>query len=268
MNTIASVFVAGIALSAITAFAWRVERVTGHSAWIDVFWTFGTGAAACVLALLPWQGSGWPQGRQVLVATLAGSWSLRLGGHLLARTRIAGDDPRYRDLIRQWGTNAASRLFWQLQTQAAVGLLLACSVMLAAQNPVTRLRVQDIVAIAVFSIGVIGEAIADAQLRAFKQSAANRGKICDRGLWGFSRHPNYFFEWLCWIAYPLLAIDFGGGNPPGYLSLAAPLCMYWLLVYVSGIPPLETHMMRTREAEFLTYRQRTNAFFPWPRHNV
>ncbi len=264
MYLIASVLAAGIALSAIMAFAWRIERVTGNSGWIDVFWTFGTGAAACTLALLPLEDSGWPHGREMLVAALAGSWSLRLGWHILSRTRMVDDDPRYRDLMRQWGANAASKLFRQLQIQAAVGLLLASSVMLAAQNPIELFRIQDIVAIAIFFIGVMGEAIADAQLRAFKRSAANRGKICDAGLWGFSRHPNYFFEWLCWLAYPLLAIDIGGGNPLGYLSLAAPLCMYWLLVYVSGIPPLEAHMMRTRQARFVDYRRRTSAFFPWP----
>lgn len=268
MNLIVSALAAGVALSALMAFAWRIERVTGNAGWIDVFWTFGTGAAACILALLPLEGSGWPNGRQLLVAALAGSWSLRLGRHLLLRTRVADDDPRYRDLMRQWGAKGEAKLFWQLQSQAAVGLLLASSAMLAAQSPVARLRVQDIVAIAIFLIGVMGEAIADAQLRMFKMSDANRGKICDTGLWGYSRHPNYFFEWLCWLAYPLLAIDIGGGNPAGILSLSAPICMYWLLVYVSGIPPLEKHMMRTRPAQFVEYRRRTHAFFPWPRRKV
>ena len=268
MDFIASAIAAAITLSAIMALAWRTQRITGNSGWIDVFWTFGTGATACVLALLPLERSSWPHGRQMLVAAFAGSWSLRLGWHILLRTRSVDDDPRYRDLMRQWGTNAASRLLRQLQTQAAVGLLLACSVMLAAQNTVELIRIQDVAAITIFSIGIIGEAIADAQLRAFKQSEASRGKICETGLWSLSRHPNYFFEWLCWLAYPLLAIDIGGGNPLGYLSLLAPLCMYWLLVHVSGIPPLEAHMMRTREAAFIHYRQRTNAFFLWARRKI
>jgi steroid 5-alpha reductase family enzyme len=136
--------------------------------------------------------------------------------------------------------------------------------MLAARIPSEGLRLQDFAALAIFVIGVLGEALADAQLRRFKQDPANRGRICDGGLWSWSRHPNYFCEWLCWLAYPLLGIDFGGGYPAGFLTVLAPMCVYWLLVYVSGIPPLEVYMLRTRPSPFETYRQRTSAFFPWP----
>ena len=92
----------------------------------------------------------------------------------------------------------------------------------------------------------------------------NRNRICDVGLWGWSRHPNYFFEWFGWLAYPLLAIDSGGGYPWGWAALAGPACMYWLLVHVSGIPPLEAHMLEYRRDEFRAYQARTNAFFPAP----
>ena len=167
-------------------------------------------------------------------------------------------------MIRQWGVNAKAKLFWHLQTQSLVGLLLAICVMLAAQNPVAGMRLQDFSAALIFIVGVLGEATADGQLRRFKQVPANHGRVCDVGLWNWSRHPNYFCEWLCWLAYPLLAIDFSGGYPLGFLSLLALLCIYWLLVHVSGIPPLEAHMLRTREAAFKATCQRTNAFFPWP----
>jgi steroid 5-alpha reductase family enzyme len=264
MQLIVPMLAAGAALAAIMTCAWVVQRRTGNSGWIDTFWTFGTGAAACALALQPIAGTEWPQFRQLLAAGFAGAWSLRLGWHILRRTRNAADDPRYRDMIGKWGAKARSRLFWHLQTQAAVGLLLASCVMLAAQNPAGGLRLQDLAAIIIFLTGFAGEAIADAQLRAFKLSAANSGKVCDIGLWRWSRHPNYFFEWLCWLAYPLLAIDYGGGYSPGFLALLAPLCIYWLLAHVSGIPPLEAHMLRTRRQAFEAYRLGTSAFFPWP----
>jgi hypothetical protein len=90
------------------------------------------------------------------------------------------------------------------------------------------------------------------------------GKVCDAGLWGWSRHPNYFFEWFGWLAYPLLAIDFSGVYPWGFAALLGPACMYWLLVYVSGIPPLEAHMLERRRDEFRAYQARTSAFFPVP----
>ncbi len=253
-----------LALPALMACAWQVQRRTGNSGWIDVFWTFGTGALACTLALLPPEGGGWPQSRQLLVAVLAGAWSLRLGWHILLRTRRVADDPRYRAMIGAWGSQAPAKLFWHLQTQAVVGLLLAGCASLAAYSRSGAWQVQDYAAIAIFATGLVGEAIADGQLRRFKAREANRGKLCDTGLWAWSRHPNYFFEWLCWLAYPLLAIDFGGGHPAAWLSVLAPLCIYWLLMHVSGIPPLEAHMMRTRGALFACYRENTPAFFPKP----
>nr|HAQ95548.1 hypothetical protein [Afipia sp.] len=90
----------------------------------------------------------------------------------------------------------------------------------------------------------------------------------DTGLWGWSRHPNYFFEWLGWLAYPLFAIDFGGDFPWGFAALAGPICMYWLLVHVSGIPPLEEHMLRRHGSKFHDYQSKTSAFFPYPRHDA
>ena len=164
----------------------------------------------------------------------------------------------------QWGKDAARRMFWFLQSQAAVGIVLALSIVLAAQNPNPNLRLQDLVGLVILLAAIVGEAIADRQLRAFKSDPANRNAICDVGLWRWSRHPNYFFEWLSWLAYPIIAIDFTGHNPYGWLSLAASICMYWILVHVSGIPPLEDHMLRSRGEAFRAYQKRTRAFLPLP----
>jgi steroid 5-alpha reductase family enzyme len=200
----------------------------------------------------------------MVVAVLAVSWCLRLGIHIATRTRAATDDPRYRNLQNQWGTDASRRMFWFLQSQAAVGIILALSIVLAAQNPNPNLRLQDLIGLVILLAAIVGEAIADRQLRAFKSDPANRNAICDVGLWRWSRHPNYFFEWLLWLAYPIIAIDFAGHNPYGWLSLAAPICMYWILVHVSGIPPLEDHMLRSRGEAFRAYQKRTRAFLPLP----
>ena len=101
-------------------------------------------------------------------------------------------------------------------------------------------------------------------MAAFKSDPAHRGKICDTGLWAWSRHPNYFFEWLGWCAWPLFAIDLGGGWPWGWLALSGPAYMYWLLTRVSGVPLLEAHMRRSRPEAFAAYAERTSAFFPRP----
>ena len=116
-----------------------------------------------------------------MVAVLIAFWSLRLGGHILLRTREVGDDPRYRDLIRQWGANADLRMFLQLQSQAAVGLILAISVALAAHNTRPNLGLQDFLGMALLVGALAGEAVSDWQLRRFKSDPANRGRICEAG---------------------------------------------------------------------------------------
>lgn len=259
MSVVIALLAAGAALVAAMALAWAVQRRTGNSGWIDVTWTLSLGAVAAVTALTCGTGP-----RAVLVAVFVGVWSLRLGLHLAARTSRASDDPRYRDLMEQWGAAAPRRLFWFAQSQAAVSLLLTAAILAAACNPTSFPGVGDVLALAVFITGLAGEAVADAQLRRFKADPANRGRICDRGLWAWSRHPNYFFEWVCWLSYPLLAIAPASGYAAGYAALVAPLCMYWLLAHVSGVPPLETHLMRTRGAAFAIYRMRTSVFFPRP----
>lgn len=251
------------ALSCIMGLAWLVQRKTGNSGWIDVSWSIGVGVTAAFVALVPLQYS-WPQWRQVAIAMCAACWCLRLGLHIARRTRAAADDPRYRDLIKQWGADAPRRMFWFLQSQAIVGALLSVSVAIAAHTPNPTVRFQDLVGLALLLGAIVAEAVADHQLTVFRSDPANRKAICNVGLWAWSRHPNYFFEWLFWVGFPFIAIDLSNYNSYGWLSLAGPLCMYWVLVYVSGIPPLETHMLRSRGEAFREYQRRTSAFFPIP----
>lgn len=250
--------VGAIAMSAIMAAAWLVQRRTGNSCWIDAFWTFGTGLVAAGLALAPLSaaGTGW---RHALVAAMAALWSLRLGLHIVARTRAEDDDPRYKAIIAAWGVAAPVKLFRFLQAQALVAVALAASIMVAAHSPRADLDLRDGLAILVFAGGWVIEATSDAQLRAFK-SRSPSDAVCDTGMWAWSRHPNYFGEWLCWCAYPLLA--FAIDYPAGWASLLAPAIIYWTLVYASGIPPLEAHMRKSRPEAWAAYASRTPAFFP------
>jgi steroid 5-alpha reductase family enzyme len=256
-------FLVSAAISSVMASAWYVQQKTGNSGWVDVCWSLGVGIVAFIAAAWPVE-SDWLHWRQILVAVLAASWCLRLGLHIARRTRAATDDPRYRNMIIQWGLGAPRRMFWFLQSQAAVGVILALSITLAAHNPNPNLRMQYLIGLAILLSAILGEAVADHQLQAFKDNPANRNSVCDAGLWRWSRHPNYFFEWLSWVAYPIIAIDFSGHNPFGWLAVAAPVCMYWVLVHVSGIPLLEEHMLCSRGDAFRAYQKRTRAFFPLP----
>lgn len=252
----------GASLSVVMTFAWFVWRRTGNSGWIDAVWTFGLGATAVLAALIP-DGNGDISSRQYFVAGVFALWSLRLGLHIAYRTWSITEDPRYAALERDWGEDRERQMFILLQKQALVSLPLALSVVIAAWKPGAT-GLQDFLGALILLVAIGGETVADRQLRAFRADKGNRGKIADHGLWAWSRHPNYFFEWLGWVAYPVIAIDFAGGYAIGWLALIGPAMMYWLLRYVSGVPPLETHMAETRGEAFRRYQARTSVFFPWP----
>ncbi|WP_428032001.1 DUF1295 domain-containing protein [Ancylobacter sp.] len=252
-----------LGLSLAMAGAWWAAERTGNHGWVDTVWSFATGLAGVAAALMPLGRTGWLP-RQLLVAALVGVWSLRLGSHILQRTLQGHDDPRYADLRRQWGTSASRRLFLFLQTQALAGLALAVAVAAAAHKPGTFWQVGDWLGALLFIAALVGAGLADRQLAHFRADSANRGKVCDAGLWGLTRHPNYFFEWLGWVAYPVIAITLSGGYGWGFAALVAPALMYVLLVHASGIPPNEAHMLRSRGAAFRDYQRRVNAFWPGP----
>ncbi len=257
MSMSAMIVAALLLISAMTV-AWAVRLRTGSSGWIDTIWSAAVGLAGLVAALGAAGG-----GRRWMIAGLIVLWSGRLALHIGARTRGAADDPRYAELERQWGGAFRFRLFLFLQIQAAVGLILAFAVHLAAGARAPFPGPIDGLAAAVVIAGIAGEALADAQLRRFRASAP-AGSVCDAGLWGWSRHPNYFFEWLVWCGFALFALTGIGDRPGQILAIAAPVTMWVLLVHVSGIPPLEAHMAKTRADAFLAYAARVSPFVPRP----
>jgi steroid 5-alpha reductase family enzyme len=254
------IVIAAVSLSLVMGLAWWLVVRSGRSGWADTFWSYGTGLVGVIAVW--WAAGGRVEGRALLVVALLALWSLRLGTHIARRTLSGGDDPRYAELRSEWGERYRSQLFVFLHIQGAAALVLVIAVLAAAGNP-APLGVGDLAGIAIALFALAGEAVSDAQLNAFKAGPANRGGVCDSGLWSLSRHPNYFFEWLYWLAY--LPIGIGLAYPWGWLTLLAPLMMYWLLVHVSGIPPLEAHMLRSRGDSFLAYQQRVRAFWPLPR---
>jgi steroid 5-alpha reductase family enzyme len=238
--------------------AWGVRLATGRSGWIDAAWSAAVGAAGSLTALAATDG-----GRGLLVAGLVALWSGRLALHIVQRTRGAADDPRYAALARVWARTFALRLFLFLQVQALAGFVLVVAVYLATSNPAPFPNVVDGVATLLVLGAVLGEAIADAQLVRFRRTAAP-GAICDVGLWAWSRHPNYFFEWLAWVGFALFALSAPASHPIGFVALAAPVLMWVLLVHVSGIPPLEAHLQASRGEAFRAYAARVSPFVPRP----
>ena len=148
-----------------------------------------------------------PNPRQWLVAALVAVWSIRLGSHIALRTAAITDDPRYAAFAKEWGVNSPRRMFLFLQNQGFGSIPLVFSIFVAARFPQPGLRIQDYLGVAFLAAGIAGEALADAQLKRFRSDPANEGRVCDIGLWRWSRHPNYFFEWFGWLAYPVIAIS-------------------------------------------------------------
>jgi steroid 5-alpha reductase family enzyme len=249
--------IALIGLAVIMSAAWSIQRVTGNAGWIDAAWTFGVGAMGVVLALAP--ASDDVVWRRSIVAALAAAWSMGLGLHIVKRTLESDDDPRYARLMADWGSAASARLFAFLQAQAVVGAVLALTIALAAHAP-GPLRLQDVVGIPLMAAAIAGEAVADRELARFKADPANRGAICDVGLWRLSRHPNYVCEFVVWAAAAIIAFE--PGDASTWLAFLAPAMMYWTLRYASGVPPLEERMRRTRPHAFAAYAARTPVFFP------
>jgi steroid 5-alpha reductase family enzyme len=266
--TFATLFIGvGIGLFIAMSAAWAITIQSGKSGWVDAIWSFAIGTASVAMALVPLPG--WPQSnvRPAIVALLAAIWSLRLGLHIASRTLHGGDDPRYAELRARWGKDFPRRLFWFLQVQAAAALALSLSIFAAAHNPAPQLRLGDWLGIVILAAAIVGEGLADRQLARFRANPANKQRVCDVGLWGLSRHPNYFFEWLGWLAYAVIAIDLTAVYPWGWVAVSGPVFMYFLLVHVSGIPPLEAHMFKSRGENFRAYQARVNAFWPGPKRS-
>ncbi|CAN1563971.1 COG3752 Steroid 5-alpha reductase family enzyme [Rhabdaerophilaceae bacterium] len=253
---ITALMTAVLVLSGYMALAWLVQRRTGNSGWIDAIWTFAVATAAIIaLKVLNIGGA-----RTLVTGGLVTLWALRLGVHIVARTRRSADDPRYAKLMEEWGASAPAKLFVFLQVQALAGSVLVLAVLLAAEASETPLSIGWILFSLLALASIIGEGVADAQLAAWKRSKVING-ICEIGLWSYSRHPNYFFEWLFWFAIAGIAL-----TPPSSvwdgLAILAPIMMYALLRHGSGVPHLEAHMERTRAEAFSTYKQRVPVFFP------
>jgi steroid 5-alpha reductase family enzyme len=251
-----------ILMLAVMSAAWLTVRATNNGGWIDVFWTFGTGLAGVVAALCPWAGP--PSARQVLVACLVALWSLRLGSYIALRVAKGAEDVRYATLKKEWGADFLRKLFGMAIVQAPATTLLCASIAAAALRPGEGLIATDFAGAAILLIAIAGEGLADAQMKAFKADPANHGKVMDKGLWGWSRHPNYFFEWFGWLAYPVIAIDPGAGWPPGWAATIAPVAMYLILTRLTGVPPLEAAMTASRGQAYRDYQARVGAFFLAP----
>lgn len=234
-----------------------------NAGWVDFGWSLS------LVLLVGWyasmtEGELW---RRCFYLALAGAWGVRLAGYLWKRIhREEKEDPRYAELRAHWGKSANARFFLFFQAQGAANLLLTAPILLLMNNPKTLPTLWDGLGLLVIVGAVVGETVADQQLARFKADPANKGRTCRRGLWAWSRHPNYFFEWLHWMGYPVLGGALLGTSLAVYwpLTLLGPLVMFLLLLQFTGIPYTEKQALKSRGEDYRAYQREVSAFFPRP----
>ena len=254
MSTWVAVAILWASAALAMSLGWAWQRLHENAGIVDVIWTAGIGAAALWYAAVL-DGGVMPR---ALLGLLGALWSLRLVAHLAPRVLKGPEDGRYRQLRLRWQGNQA-KIFGMFQFQALLIVLFSSPFLAVARNPTAALTPWMLAGIAVWIGSVCGEALADRELARFRADPVNRGRTCRAGLWRYSRHPNYFFEWLHWFAYVCLAV----GSPLFWLSISGPVIMYAFLRWVSGIPFTEAQALRTRGEDYRRYQAETSQLIPW-----
>lgn len=234
---------------------WLVQLRTKDATEVDVAWAANLGVLALLYAA---RAEGLAERRWLVGGLVAlATWRLALYLHL-DRGRKGVEDGRYAALRASWGATANAKFFVFFQAQALLDVLLALPFLLAAGSG-EPWGAFDAAGVALVAVGIAGESLADRQLARFRAEPRNKGRTCRAGLWRFSRHPNYFFQWLLWCGYACFALS----APWGWLGFASPLAMLGLILFVTGIPPTEAQALRSRGDDYRAYQRTTSAFFPW-----
>ena len=243
-------------VAALMLLLWLIHLSLKNAAIVDAGWAGGLAILAVLYAVL---GHGEPA-RAWLIAVMVSVWGVRLAFFLLF-TRVLGhpEEGRYQELRRQWKTNIPLKFLAFFEFQALLCVVLSAPFLFASINPAPALSPLEYAGAALWAMAILGEIVADGQLAGFKANPANRGKLCNIGLWNYSRHPNYFFESLIWFAYATFAL----ASPWGWLGLLSPALILYFLLKVTGIPATEAQALRSKGEAYRRYQETTSMFVPW-----
>ncbi len=222
---------------------------------VDIGWAFGF-VVCGVSAVVFGQGDPLKKGILLLMVLI---WSLRLGFYLIKRFRLNYEDPRYTQIKKNMGSKwINSKILLMFLFQGFLVVVLSTPFVIVSTNSISNWSIFEFAGILIWTIGLIGETIADQQMSKFKTIHKGSKKVCDIGLWRYSRHPNYFFEWVIWIGFSLFALP----ASYGWTSIISVAIMYYLLRYLSGVPPSEAQALKTRGRAYKEYQSKTSIFFP------
>lgn len=238
-------------------FVWLWAKRINNAGIVDVFWALNFPVITLITFFLA-EGD---LNRKLVICGLFLLAELRLGIHLWRRVigHIHEEEGRYKQLRKEWGEKADRNFFFFFQFQAISNVILAIPFFIITANTSTQFHLLEYLGVFLWLVAFIGEAVADQQLSKFKANPANKVKVCDTGLWAYSRHPNYFFEWLAWMSYFIFAL----ASPWGIVAIISPAIILYLLLRVTGVPNNEEQNLRSKPEAYRRYQQQTSAFFPW-----
>ena len=258
LSTLLPIALSGLALIALLGFGtWIASLVRHDASLVDRMWSLMIAGPALVYAAQ----TSWASPRAIAVQVLVLAWGLRLSAYITWRNWGHGEDRRYQAIRQRNQPGFALKSLVLIFALQVVLAWIVSAPTLAALAGGRGSGVLDAAGVAVALVGFLFEAIGDAQMAAFKREAANRGRVMDRGLWRYTRHPNYFGEACFWWGIWLIALAAGGGAAAW--TVLSPLLMTVLLLKVSGVAMLEKDIGERRPA-YRDYIERTNAFIPGP----
>lgn len=235
--------------------AWIVSVLIQDVSFVDSLWSLFFLIAAGVFA---W-GAEFLSLRAQVVFVLVAVWAIRLSLHITVRNWGEGEDYRYRAIRKKNNPGFVVKSLYVVFGLQGVLAWIISAPLLPAITSTSVFGYVDIAAVLLWTVGFVFETGGDYQLKAFKENPSNAGKVLDKGLWRYTRHPNYFGDFCVWWAFYLFAVAAGG-----WWTIFAPLLMSLLLLQVSGVAMLE-RTITDRRPQYAEYIERTNAFFPGPR---
>ena len=250
------VLIALASVAVLMLMLWAIHFRIHNAAIVDAGWAGGLAIIGIIYTI---GGTGWME-RRVLIGGMSGLWGMRLAAYLL-KTRVIGheEEGRYQEIRRNWKTNIGFKFLLFFEGQALLCVVLSVPFLLAAMNPTEGFQWFEYLGVAIWAISILGESLADGQLAAFKRKPDSKGHTCREGLWRYSRHPNYFFEWFIWIGYALVGL----GADYGWLGFISQGFILYFLLRVTGIPATEAQAVRSRGDDYRDYQRTTSAFVPW-----
>ena len=251
--------VTAAAVVAVMAALMAVAIAIKNQSIINIVWGPGFVVIAAVSYGMS-AGSGGDGARRLVVLVLTAVWGLRLGAYIGRRNLGHGEDPRYTSLMRHKQGNLIVFLVRKVYGLQGVLMWLVSIPVQVAMYEHAPLGALGVIGIVVWAVGLAFESVGDWQLTRFKADPANRGKVMDRGLWAWTRHPNYFGDSCVWAGLWLLAL----GSPIGLATVFSPVLMTLLLLKFSGKALLERRMLRSKGDAYAAYLNQTSGFFPLP----